>query len=76
MSEPRIAENGREAMVMIRAQLGGYATMRVDATLDNGEVYNQVFRLDVREASIFFSDSGIATGPTTLTVTVESDDEA
>lgn len=68
MSNPQISANGRETMVMFASQLGGWANIRVDATLDNGEIYTQVFRVNVREASYFFDDPPSVVGPFSLTV--------
>jgi hypothetical protein len=69
ISNPQISPNGRETMVMFAAQLGGWANLRVDATLDNGEIYAQALRVNVREASGFFDDPPITTGPFSVTVT-------
>lgn len=68
MSNPQISLNGRETMVMFASQLGGWANVRVDATLDNGEIYTQVFRVNVREASFFFNDPPTQPGPFSVTV--------
>lgn len=68
ISTPQISANGRETMVMFASQLGGWANLRVDATLDNGEIYTQVFRVNVREASFYFDDPPTQAGPFSLTV--------
>lgn len=70
ISNAQIAALGRETTVTFASQLGGWANIRVDATLDNGEIYTQVFRINVREASYFFNDPPSQTGPFSLTVTV------
>lgn len=72
ISDPKISANGRETSVMFAAQLGGWANLRAEVTLDNGEVYNQVFRVNVREASWFFNDPPTQSGP--FSVTVSADD--
>jgi hypothetical protein len=69
MSNPQIAADGRETSILFASQLGGWANLRAEVTLDNGEIYNQVFRVNVREASFFFQDPPTQPGPFTVTVT-------
>jgi hypothetical protein len=69
ISTPQITEDGRESSVLFASQLGGWANIRCEVTLDNGEIYNQVFRVNVREASYFFDDSPPTVGPYSVTVT-------
>lgn len=69
MSAAAISEDQRETSILLAAQLGGFATLRAEVTLDDGSVLNQVFRVNVREASCFNDDPAIQTGPYSLTVT-------
>jgi hypothetical protein len=76
ISSPSISANGRETAVMFAAQLCGWATLRAEVTLDNGEIYNQVFRVNVREASWFKDDLALTSGPYSVsTCVVEVDSE-
>lgn len=68
ISDPQISENQRETSVMFASQLGGWANIRAEVTLDNGEIYNQVYRVEVREASYFFDDPPSVVGPYSVTV--------
>lgn len=56
--------------VTMTTQVGGVALVKVEATLDNGESYNAVYRIDVRGGPWFAGEtySG-ATGPTSLSAT-------
>lgn len=72
ISNPQISDDGRESSVMFASQLGGWANMRCEVTLDNGEIYNQVFRVNVREASWFFNDPPSQSGPFSVTVTASN----
>lgn len=58
---------GREAQVMLSAVRDGVEWIRCEVTLDNGEVYNQLFRVEVL-AGPQFGDTGTA-GPSRLTAT-------
>lgn len=71
ISNPLISADRRETSVSFASQLGGWANIRVDATLDNGEIYTQVFRVNVREASWFFDDPPTQAGPFSLTTCFE-----
>lgn len=76
ISDPQIDEDRYESSVMFRAQLGGWATLRCDIMLDTGEEYNQVFRVNVREASWFKDDLALTSGPYSVsTCVVEVDSE-
>jgi len=68
MSDPQISDDARETSVMFAAQLGGWATVRCQITLDSGEQYAQVFRVNVRHASWFVDDAQISNGPFSLRV--------
>lgn len=70
ISTPQISVNQRETMLMFASQLGGWANVRAEVTLDNGEIYNQIFRINVREGSWFFNDQAIVTGPFSVSVSV------
>lgn len=67
MASPAI--NGREVQVMVTAQYGGHGRIRVDATLDNGEVYSAWHVIRVQPAP-YFNNPGWVTGPSSLTVSV------
>ena len=70
MRDAAIVSGGREVRVDITAQLGAEARVKCEVTLDNGEVYNQVFVIYVRNAPWFMGESAPqATGPYVLTVT-------
>lgn len=68
MSDPQISDDARETSVMFAAQLGGWATVRCQITLDSGEQYAQVFRINVRHASWFVDDAPLSNGPFSLRV--------
>jgi len=68
MSDPQISDDARETSVMFAAQLGGWATVRCQITLDSGEQYTQVFRINVRQASWFVDDAPLSNGPFSLRV--------
>jgi len=68
MSDPQISDDARETSVMFAAQLGGWATVRCQITLDSGEQYAQVFRINVRQASWFVDDAPLSNGPFSLRV--------
>lgn len=65
MANARIV--GREVAVDITAQIGGPAWVKCEATLDNGEVYNQLFTIEVRHAPWFAGETNPASGPSVLT---------
>lgn len=65
MADARI--QGREAQVMITAAYRGEAVLRCEVTLDNGEVYNQLFRVCVLPGP-WFGDERTAVGPLVLVV--------
>ena len=68
MSDPQISDDARETSVMFATQLGGWATVRCQITLDSGEQYAQVFRINVRQASWFVDDAPISNGPFSVSV--------
>lgn len=65
MSEPAI--NGRQVQVTITAQYSGESRIRVDATLDNGEIYSAWHVVRV-VAAPYFNNPGWVTGPNRLEV--------
>lgn len=67
MASPAI--NGREVQVMVTAQYGGNCRIRVDVTLDNGEVYTAWHVIRVLPAP-YFNNPGWVTGPSSLTASV------
>lgn len=65
--------DGRETKVDIHAQDSGCASFKCVATMDNGEVYAQLFQIDVRSNWRWFwfdNDQSFAPGPTELQVSV------
>lgn len=67
------AINGRSTKVDIHAQASGCACFKCEATMDNGEVYAQLFRIDVHSTWRWFwfdNDQSFAQGPTEIQVTV------
>lgn len=70
MRDAAIVDGGREVRVDVTAQLGAECWIKCEATLDNGEVYNQVFVLYVRNSPWFMGEvAPQSTGPYELTVT-------
>ncbi|HET6725873.1 MAG TPA: hypothetical protein VFH85_07705 [Gammaproteobacteria bacterium] len=67
MSDASIA--GRAAQVTVDFQFAGCAALKATVTLDNGEIYNQVFEFTVRDCPWFFENDALTTGPYVLTVT-------
>lgn len=67
MSNARIPEGAREVAVDMAAQLPGCAWLKCIATLDNGEVYTQLFRVIVRGGPWFDGETTPSAGPTSLT---------
>lgn len=70
MANARITDAGRCAAVDITAQIGAGGRVKCQVTLDNGEVYNQLFYVRVFTSPWFFGESySFAQGPTELTAT-------
>jgi hypothetical protein len=68
MSDARI--DGRCTTVTIAAQIGYGSRMKCQVTLDNGEVYNQVFWVRIYTTPFFSGETTSYTqGPVSLTVT-------
>lgn len=66
MANARIT--GREVAVDITGQAEGCAWLKAQITLDNGEVYNQRFQVDVAGAPWFDGETTVmASGPAVLT---------
>lgn len=61
--------DGREVTVNITAQTGSHAWVKCQVTLDNGEVYNQLFAVEVRNAPWFSGETSPEIGPQSLTAT-------
>lgn len=68
MSNASIAADQRSSQVMLQACYRGYTSIRCQVTLDNGEIYNQQFVIEVL-AGPYFGDENTAAGPQVLTVT-------
>lgn len=64
--------SGRETKVEIHAQACGCSSLKCEATMDNGEVYAQLFSIEVRNRWrwFWFEDEVFAPGPTELQVSV------
>lgn len=61
---------GRETAVDITAQIGAGGRVKCEVTLDNGEIYNQLFVVRVMSAPWFVGEqTSYSQGPTVLTVT-------
>lgn len=60
---------GREAVVDLRAQQGGRALIKCEATLDNGEAYMQMVEVRIDGAPWYEGESQPVEGPRVLTVT-------
>lgn len=69
MADARIVDDGRSTAVDITAQYGSLARIKCQVTLDNGEVYNQLFVVRVQNAPWFRGETAPASGPYDLTVT-------
>lgn len=67
MASARIA--GRTAVVDVHAQSGGRAVVKVEATLDNGEVYPQMVEILIQGSPWFEGEATPAEGVRTLTAT-------
>jgi hypothetical protein len=57
----------RETACLIQCQYGGVSLIRCDATFDNGEIYVQMFRLNISQVAWFQGDTPFSQGPYTLT---------
>lgn len=68
MSAAAISTDERETQVTYATQLGGFANIRAEVTLNDGSIYNQAFRIQVREVSSYFDDQPSVSGPYSLTV--------
>lgn len=75
MANARIPNSGqfanREAAVDITAQLQGFAWLKCEATLDNGELYTQVFTVCVMNTPYFYGESIPVLGAYTLTANAQ-----
>lgn len=71
MANARIPNSGaftkRETAVDITAQLQGFAWLKCEATLDNGEIYTQVFTVSVANTPYFYGETFPTIGPYVLT---------
>lgn len=59
---------GREARVTVQARYSGATAVRCEVTLANGEIYNQVFEVDVADGPSF-GDTPPAAGASVIIVT-------
>lgn len=66
MSNARIDADAREVAVDVLARYPGCTPIKCEATLDNGEVYVQLFSLRVRDAAWFDGENDAVDGPTVL----------
>lgn len=69
LNDAKIIESGRTTSVNMSAGWGGPALVKAEVTLDNGEIYNQVFRIDVQTAPYFQGEANPVSGTTEITVT-------
>lgn len=69
MANGRIFENSRSSAVDITGQYGAGARIKCQVTLDNGEVYNQLFIVRVLNSPWFQGETAPSAGPYDLTVT-------
>lgn len=69
MSNARVQSSGRSVAVDILANWPGRAWLKCEATLDNGEVYTQLFHIAIADAAWFAEEQATAQGPTSLTAT-------
>jgi hypothetical protein len=59
---------GKTSSILLTAQQAGLAAIKCAITSDNGEVYNQLFRIEVLSGRVLFGDEGAYTaGPQVLT---------
>lgn len=61
--------DGRTTSVDLQAGWGGLALVKAEVTLDTGEVYNQVFRIQVQSAPYFCNESYPTSGPREIVIT-------
>lgn len=61
------AINGRETQVTVDFQFGGFSGLKCEATLENGEIYSQLFDCEVRDFPSFFENAPVSAGPFELT---------
>lgn len=62
--------DGRTTSVALQAGWGGLALVKAEVTLDTGEVYNQVFRIQVQSAPYFYNEGYPTSGPREIVITV------
>ena len=67
MANARIPEGAREVAVDITAQTGSRAWVKCEATMDNGEVYTQLFTIEVLGSPWFACETAPSIGPSVLT---------
>jgi hypothetical protein len=68
MSAAAISADQRESSINVDFQNPGWGWMRCEVTLDNGEIYNQVFDFTVRDTPWFSDEVLVTSGPYSLTV--------
>ncbi len=69
LSDGELSANERSTSVQLLAGWGGAAWVKVDATLDTGEVLTQVFVIRVQSAPWFTGETNPQQGPTEIVVT-------
>jgi hypothetical protein len=67
MANARIPQGAREAAVDITAQTGSRAWVKCEATMDNGEVYTQLFAIEILGNPWFAGEATPSIGPSALT---------
>lgn len=70
MSNARIKDDQRETAIDLLAALPGGGMIKVEVMNDHGEVYTQLFRVNVTGGFWFEGEPSIAQGPSTLTVEI------
>lgn len=68
MSDAEIADDQRSTSILIKSQMGGSAILKCTATMSDGSVMTQNFRVNVQYAPIY-ANTQWTTGPQSLTVT-------
>lgn len=69
MSDAEIADDQRSTSILIKSQMGGSAILKCTATMSDGSVMTQNFRVNVQYAPVY-ANTVWTTGPQSLTVTV------
>lgn len=67
MSDAEIAADQRSTSILIKSQMGGSAILKCTATMSDGSVMTQNFRVNVQYAPVY-ANTVWTTGPQSLTV--------